>query len=70
MKIAQDIAKVVEVIEGKFSAEELKKAKDKFKVNAQKYKIPYITYLRIISQSKELSATGRLLAMYLLYKLI
>lgn len=67
LKIAKDIEKVAEVIESKFSKKDLKKAEKHLRKKALEKKIPYITFLRLVSQEEDLSAITRLLSLYLLY---
>lgn len=67
LKIAENIKKVVEVIESKFDKSDLEKAEKYLRKKALEKKIPYITFLRLVSQEEDLSALLRVLSLYLLY---
>lgn len=67
LKVATDLVKVKEVVESKFTTEQLDHAEYVLRTKAVKNHIPYITYLGVIGREKELPASARLLAIYLLY---
>jgi hypothetical protein len=67
MKMINDLVKIKEAIESKFSRDDIKKAENHFRKKAMDSQTPYITYLRVIGQADELSAITRLLGLYLLY---
>jgi len=67
LKIATDLDKVKELIESKFTPEQIAKADYFLEGQAIKKGCAYIRYLRIVSQTQDLPATARLLGLYLIY---
>lgn len=67
LKIVKDLEKVIDIIESKFNKKDIKKADVYLRKKADKKNIPYITFLRLVSQNDNLEAIIRIFSLYLLY---